>query len=134
MIVVDTNIISYFYLPTDQTRWAEQLLEQEPTWVAPILWRSEFRNVLAFYLRKKIIDIETALTLQQEAEDLLHDHEFEIPSLKVLSLVSQSSCSAYDCEFVAVAQLLDTRLVTEDKKITKEFPETACSLKAFLNK
>lgn len=134
MIVVDTNIISYFYLPTDQTRWAEQLLEQEPTWVAPILWRSEFRNVLAFYLRKKLIDIETALMLQQEAEDLLHDHEFEIPSLKVLSLVSQSSCSAYDCEFVAVAQLLDTRLVTEDKKIIKEFPETACSLKSFLNK
>ena len=133
MIVVDTNIISYFYLPTDQTRWAEQLLEQEPTWVAPILWRSEFRNVLAFYLRKKLIDIETALSLQQEAEDLLHDHEFEIPSLKVLSLVSQSSCSAYDCEFVAVAQLLDTRLVTEDKKIIKEFPETACSLKSFLS-
>ena len=133
MIVVDTNIISYFYLPTDQTRWAEQLLEQEPTWVAPILWRSEFRNVLAFYLRKNLIDITTALTLHQEGEDFQHDHEFAIPSLKVLSLVSQSSCSAYDCEFVAVAQLLDTRLVTEDKKIIKEFPKTACSLKAFLN-
>jgi predicted nucleic acid-binding protein len=133
MIVVDTNIISYFYLPTDQTRWAEQLLEQEPTWAVPMLWRSEFRNVLAFYMRKKIIDLETALTLQQEAEELLHDHEFEIPSLKVLSLVSQSSCSAYDCEFVGVAQLLNTRLVTEDKKILKEFPETAYSLKAFLN-
>ena len=101
--------------------------------MAPILWRSEFRNVLAFYLRKNLIDITTALTLHQEAEDLLHDHEFAIPSLKVLSLVSQSSCSAYDCEFVAVAQLLDTRLVTEDKKIIKEFPKTACSLKAFLN-
>ena len=37
MIVVDTNIISYFYLPTDQTRWAEQLLEQEPTGAAPML-------------------------------------------------------------------------------------------------
>jgi predicted nucleic acid-binding protein len=98
-----------------------------------MLWRSEFRNVLAFYMRKKIIDLETALTLQQEAEELLHDHEFEIPSLKVLSLVSHSSCSAYDCEFVGVAQRLNTRLVTEDKKIPKEFPETAYSLKAFLN-
>ena len=133
MIVVDTNIISYFYLPTNQTRRAEKLLEQDPTWSAPILWRSEFRNVLAFYLRKKLIDIETALTIQQEAEDLLHSHEFEAPSLNILSLVSQSSCSAYDCEFVAVAQLLGIPLVTEDKKLIKEFPEAAYSLKTFLN-
>ncbi len=121
MIVVDTNIISYFYLPTDQTHLAERLLEQEPVWAAPLLWRSEFRNVLALYLRKKLIDIETALTLQQEAEELLHNHEFDIPSLQVLSLVSRSSCSAYDCEFVAVAQQLGTQLVTQDKKIIKNW-------------
>lgn len=133
MIVVDTNIIGYFYLPTEQTSRAEQLLVQEPVWAAPALWRSEFRNVLALYLRNAIIDIQTALALQEEAEDLLRNHEFDIPSHKVLSLVSQSSCSAYDCEFVATAQLLGAQLVTQDKKILKEFSDTACSLEQFLD-
>jgi len=55
MIVVDTNVIAYLYLPTDYTRLAEQLLAKEPDWAAPLLWRSELRNVLALYLRKNLL-------------------------------------------------------------------------------
>ena len=58
MIVVDTNIIAYLYLPTEYTEGAESLLIREPIWSAPSLWRSEFRNVLALYLRKDIISFE----------------------------------------------------------------------------
>ena len=53
MIVVDTNIISYFYLNSEYSKIAEQTFKKDPVWSAPILWRSEFRNVLTFYLRKK---------------------------------------------------------------------------------
>lgn len=52
MIVVDTNILAYLYLPNDLTANAEKLLRQEPEWAAPILWRSEFRNVLTGYLHR----------------------------------------------------------------------------------
>ena len=38
MIVVDTSIITYLYLPTEYTEVAERLLEQDPDWVAPPLW------------------------------------------------------------------------------------------------
>jgi predicted nucleic acid-binding protein len=54
MIVVDTNILAYLYLPTAFSEQAELLLMRQPKWIAPVLWRSEFRNVLALYLRKKI--------------------------------------------------------------------------------
>ncbi len=50
MIVVDTNIITYLFLPTDYTEQAEQLFRQARMWTAPVLWRSEFRNVLAHYI------------------------------------------------------------------------------------
>jgi predicted nucleic acid-binding protein len=46
----------------------------------------------------------------------------------VLDLVSQSKCSAYDCEFVALANLLGTVLVTEDKPLLKAFPKVCRSL------
>lgn len=35
--------------------------------------------------------------------------------------VAQSGCSAYDCEFVALAQYLDVPLVSADRKLRKRF-------------
>jgi predicted nucleic acid-binding protein len=128
MIVVDTNIIAYLYLPTELTGHAERLLETDPEWVAPLLWRSEFRNVLALYLRKGLLTLADAVRIQDEAEALLAEQEYSTVSRDVLGLVAASSCSAYDCEFVALARTLKVKLVTMDRKILAEFPETAISL------
>ena len=76
MIVVDTNIISYLYLSTNQTRLVEQVLQKNSRWAAPLLWRSEFRSVLALYVRKKIISLEKALAIQQGHLSRLLWHDF----------------------------------------------------------
>lgn len=128
MIVVDTNVLAYLYLPGEYTAAAEALLERDPEWAVPILWRSEFRNILAGYLRRKILTFEQAYSLQREAEDLLEGSEFEVDSLAVLELVRESDCSAYDCEFVALAMKLDSKLVTTDGKLLRAFPKRAVAL------
>ncbi len=133
MIVVDTDIISYLYLPTKYTELAEQLLERQPQWIAPVLWISEFRNVLVLYLRKKQYDFDDIAMILQEAESLLSDQEYKVSSLSVMNLVSKSDCSAYDCEFVALAALKKTILITQDKKIIRSFPKIAFSLESYLN-
>lgn len=130
MIVVDSNVLAYLYLPCEHTEAAETLLEHDPEWVAPILWRSEFRNILAGYLRRKSISFEQARSLQCEAESLLEGAEYEVDSQSVLELVRDSDCSAYDCEFIALALKLDTRLVTMDRKLLRAFPERAVALVA----
>lgn len=130
MIVVDSNVLAYLYLPGNHTARAEALLELEPDWAAPVLWRSEFRNILAGYVRRKTLTFEQACGLQQEAEDLMAGSEFEVDSQTVLELVRDSDCSAYDCEFVALAKKLNTRLVTEDKKLLRAFPKLAVALPA----
>ena len=128
MIVVDTNIIAYLYLPGDRTTDAERLLVVQPKWVAPLLWRSELRNVLALYIRKKQLTFDQAYAIQSEAEALLCDREFEVASFDVLRLAAESSCSAYDCEFVALAMHLQTMLVTADQKLLTRFPAIAIPL------
>ena len=130
MIVVDSNVLAYLYLPGEYTAAAEALLEQDSDWAAPILWRSEFRNILAGYLRRKAITFEQANSLQREAESLLEGAEFELESLAVLELVRDSDCSAYDCEFIALAMKLDTKLITTDKKLLRAFPKRAIALSA----
>ncbi len=130
MIVVDSNVLAYLYLPGEYTSAAEALLEQEPDWASPILWRSEFRNILAGYMRRKAISFEQANSLQREAESLLEGFEFEVDSQVVLELVRDSDCSAYDCEFIALAIKLDTKLVTMDKRLLRAFPKRAIALSA----
>lgn len=128
MIVVDSNVLAYLYLPGEFTPAAEALVEHDPDWVAPVLWRSEFRNIMAGYLRRGKLTLEQALALQGEAEDLLGGAEYEVDSRSVLELVRDSECSAYDCEFVALALKLDTKLVTMDGKVLRSFPDIAVAL------
>jgi predicted nucleic acid-binding protein len=130
MIVVDSNVVAYVYLPSDYTEKAEALLEHDADWAAPLLWRSEFRNILAGYMRRKTLTFEAARDLQREAESLLAGAEHEVDSREVLELVRDSDCSAYDCEFVALAMTLDVKLVTMDAKLLKAFPKYAVPLSA----
>jgi predicted nucleic acid-binding protein len=133
MIVVDTNIIGYLYLTSDNSWLAEQALLKDPLWSAPLLWRSELRNVLALYIRKELLSLVEAQQVMEEASSLMRDREYEVTSYQVLNLAAASSCSAYDCEFVALAKDLDVPLVTTDKQILKQFPDNAISLEAYVS-
>jgi predicted nucleic acid-binding protein len=132
MIVVDTNIIGYLYLTSERSEQAEQAFLKDPHWVAPLLWRSEFRNVLALFLRKKILSLVEIQQIMEDAMQMMHNHEYEVVSVQVLSLVASSSCSAYDCEFVALAKDLKIPLVTVNKQILDQFPDIAIALEAFV--
>ena len=128
MIVVDTTLVAYLLLPGPQTAAAEALLEAQPTWAAPPLWRSEWRNVLCGYLRRGSLSLEQVIALQEQAETLVIGHEEPVQSKAVLWLAASSGCSAYDCEFVAAAQQLDASLVTADRDLLKAFPTLTRSL------
>jgi len=134
MIVVDTNVISYFYLSSESSELAEQLFMKTSSWSVPMLWRSEFRNVLSFYVRGKIITLQDAIQIFETAESLLQDNEYEINSMQVLKLSLESGCTAYDCEFVNLAQDLNIPLVTMDKKVLNKFQSTAVSIQKYIEK
>ena len=132
MIVVDTNIIAYLYLTSDHSVRAEQALLIDSHWVAPLLWRSEFRNGLAQYIRKNILSLEDATRIMEEASELMHSREYETTSPQVLKLAAESVCSAFDCEFIALARDLNVPLVTLDKQLLNQFPNDTISLDAFI--
>ena len=128
MIVVDVNELAYLYLPGQHTAAAESLLLRDTDWSVPRLWRSEFRNILATYMRQGLLSLEQAIDIHKSAEDLLAVNEYEVSTLQVLRLSKESGCSAYDCEYVALAQHLNVPLVTADKQLLKAFPDAAMAL------
>lgn len=125
MIVVDTNVLAYLLMPYEHSAKADALYRRDPEWAAPIFWRSEFRNLLAGYLRRKTLSFDEIVRIQAEAEALLAGNEHETDSRRVLELVRDSDCTAYDCEFVALAMRLGVTLVTMDAKLLRAFPQHA---------
>jgi predicted nucleic acid-binding protein len=131
VIVVDTNVIAYLFIQGDRTTQAEKVLRGDAEWAAPYLWCSEFRSVLALYIRKGQLSLADAQLIAQEAEALMRGREYEVSSVQVLNLVANSTLSTYDCEYVALAQDLGVPLVTSDQKLLRAFPATAITMETF---
>jgi len=134
VIVADNSVLVYFWLPSDFTVLAEAAKAQDAVWAAPVLWRAEFRNVLAGYLRRKLLTEAEANAAYLNVQKDLGTHEFTVPTERIIKLVLASDCTAYDCEYVALAQDLDVPLVTTDKQILRAFPKTAVALEKFAKK
>lgn len=132
MVVVDTNVLAYLLIESAETPLARRVLTADPEWAAPVLWRSEFRNLLATYIRHSRMPIVDAMGYFGDAEKFVHGREHLGDSRTILSLAHESGRSAYDCEFVAVAKDLRVPLITNDRRLRASFPETAVSPAEFL--
>jgi len=111
---------------------ADATWAKDADWIVPILWRWEFRNALAGSIRRRSLTAEEAISIASLAEHMLGQKEFTVSTSTVLQLVSRSQCSAYDCEFVALAHAQGVQLVTTDRQVLREFPEIAVSMEKFV--
>lgn len=125
MIVVDSNVIAYCWLNGERTALVHRLRRLDPDWHAPVLWRSELRNILTGYRRDGSLDTSQVHRIMAAAEAGLAGREHHLPSEQVFRVTELSRLSAYDAEFVALAKTLGARLVTEDRAILAAFPQLA---------
>lgn len=131
MIAVDANVIFYLQVRGQQTEQAERVYRKDPDWIAPRLWRSEFRNALALFLRRGVLTLDRAVDTMRRAEELMQGRDFDVASAAVLKLAADSGCSAYDCEYVSLAQDSGVPLVTSDEEVLSKFKSIAVSMRDF---
>jgi predicted nucleic acid-binding protein len=132
MIIVDANIIAYFLLQTEKTEMAEKIWAKDMDWYAPLLWRSEVRNILTNYIRHNLLTLEQAQGIMEQAHEVMREREHFVSSARVLELAGSSRCTAYDCEYVALANQFGLLLITFDKMIVQNFPKIAMFPQDFL--
>ena len=134
MIVADASLITCFAVRDERSELADAVCAADPVWVAPVLWRSEVRNALVIYVQHAGMTMELALLALQSVEEIIAGREYQVSSEQVMKLAGRSRCTAYDCEYVALAQDLEAPLVTADEQILKAFPKIAVSLEKFAKK
>jgi predicted nucleic acid-binding protein len=133
MIVVDSNVIAYCWIRGERTALAHRLRRFDADWHAPVQWRSELRNILTGYRRDGSLAGEQVRRVMAAAEAGLAGREHHLPSDRVFAVTERYRLSAYDAEFVALAEILGVPLVTEDRAILKCWPDRALSLEAVLD-
>lgn len=133
MIVVDANLVGYFFIEGEFTPLTLQVFEKDPDWYAPLLWQSEMRSIVTKHFRFQGMTFDKSQLVMNEAHDLMFEHERNVSSNLVIELVALSKCTSYDCEYVALAKEMNLTLVTFDKDIMRDFPQIAVSPQDFVN-
>lgn len=134
MIVADANLIAHLTIRSEFSPLTEAVYAADADWAAPLVWLSEYRNTLAKYLQQQTMSVESALLSLRSAEEVIGGRTYNVSSEQILSLVKSSGCTAYSCEYVALALDMEVPLVTTDKQILKAFPKAAVSLEKFAKK
>ena len=132
MIVVDVNIIAYLLLMGEKTDLAQQVYKLDSDWRVPELWGHEFLNILATNVKFGGISLDQANSAWANGRSFLKDTIQPVDKIAALAIAVEKQISAYDAQYVALAQTLSCFLLTEDKKLGDKFPETAVSMADFI--
>lgn len=131
MIVVDTNVVAYCWIGGERTLLAQRVRARDADWHVPAICGSELRNVLCGYVRRGMLSLDAAQEIRAAAEGALARREHHVGGAAVLDIAAQTGLSAYDCEFVVLAESLAVPLVTEDRGMLDAYAG-AMSMEAFL--
>lgn len=125
MIVVDANIIAYLLIRGEHSESVDELQKSDEVWIAPGLWLDEFLNILCTYERNKQLTAQQSVSILQDALILMDGNSYDLPPERVLSVARRTGCSAYDSQYIALAEDLGTMLYTFDKRILRACKELA---------
>ncbi|MFH1023856.1 MAG: type II toxin-antitoxin system VapC family toxin [Planctomycetota bacterium] len=134
MIVADTNLIAYYLIEGEKTAESRAVRARDPHWLAPLLWRYEFKNILVLHGRRSRIPHSHLIRLWEEATEILAHGEFSPQAETVLQIAGEHHISAYDAEFVALAREQGVPLVTTDAELLSKFPGMAQSPADFIRR
>ncbi len=98
--------------------------ELDSQWCIPELWSHEFLNVLTTYARNANAPLQDVQQLMANAIEFI-TREYEVDRMKTLEIAMNNNISAYDAQFVYLAEALGVTLVTEDQGLIRRFPGLA---------
>ena len=127
MVVVDTNVLAYLLVEGDRTKEAQALFARDSDWRSEAFLLVEFSNVLATYRRMGALSGRQTESLLAEAARRMREL-LNVPNLQALRCAERFAVSAYDARFLAVADTLGAKLVTEDTKLRAAAPALTRSI------
>jgi predicted nucleic acid-binding protein len=128
MLLVDTNVVAYLLIEGDRTEVAHRLRARDSDWRSEAFLLVEFTNMLASSIATKRMTLPLATDFLARATALFEGKLGRVPHALVLATATRHRVSAYDARFLALADQLGARLVTEDARLRRTAPALTQSL------
>jgi predicted nucleic acid-binding protein len=128
MLLVDTNIVVPLFVRSARTIDVQRLRQRDGIWRTEPFVLIEFSNILATYQRARYITAAVARDCLGRAEAFLQPYFFSITHEAALEFALRYHTTAYDARFLALANQLGRRLVTEDTRLRAAAPSLTQSL------
>ncbi len=122
MQIVDTNVLVYLLLEGDHSAAVRRLHSLDADWHTESFMFIEFSNVLTTAVRTSRLSLAQASELLNSIAEVVSDNYHSVPHSDALAIAAQYSVSAYDARFLSLALSVESRLVTEDRKLRTAAP------------
>jgi predicted nucleic acid-binding protein len=124
-LVVDTSVAAKWFLDEPHYEEALRLLESDVDLHAPAFLDIELAHILGKWVRRGQMVADEARSIHAAFEDFpLVRHETALLQDTAFELALAHGRGVYDSLFVALAALLDTRVVTADRRLVEGFRGT----------
>lgn len=124
-LVVDASVACKWFISEPGSDAAEALVADNQVLLAPDLIAAEVCNVAWLKLRRGEITSEQAMAMVEGLPDVLDEL---VPSVQVarraLEIANALAHPAYDCFYLALAELRGTRMVTDDRRLLGRLKDT----------
>jgi predicted nucleic acid-binding protein len=105
---------------------------KDPDWRTVVLWRCEFTSALVKMIRARVLDEPTALTALAAAAADMAPREMDVPHERALRAALRYGISAYDAQYVALAEMWGVSCVTADAALVRKAPGVCVPLADFI--
>jgi predicted nucleic acid-binding protein len=121
-LVVDADVALKWHIRQEGSESARSIFRQISELHAPEFQLLEINQVLAKYVRLKLLDDDIAQEAAREHRELIEYWHHNTPLVTAaFDLAMLHRHAFYDCLYLALALRLDGRVVTADKKFAGRF-------------
>jgi predicted nucleic acid-binding protein len=132
LIVVDANVLAYSIIEGTLTPLALQVRDRDPHWRLPVIWRHEILNIFTTYVRQGGLTKDKAVKALEAVYAQLLPNEVELGPIETLETALHYKITAYDAQYVLLAQKLGVPCVTEDRALRRAAQGLTVSMENFV--
>jgi len=116
--VVDASIAAKWFLHEEHSHVARAVLSGGYELHAPDFFLLEMDSILCKWIRRGLITVaESRIARTAIRQAPIRIHPFAGLQESAYAIATDSGCTIYDCLYVALAVLLDGRMVTADRRL-----------------
>ena len=117
-MVIDANVFGGVWFDTTFASYSARILAAHGDEViVPGVWRSELLSIALYAIEERGVKPLEAAVRVRNAEEFFDGRVFPSDPALVLQLARERRLSTYDAEYVALAVMTGSRLITADREL-----------------